>query len=125
MEEIMKRTCLDFDVPSDRDERNHGLWVVNKKIGSVGISLKKGISIHGLALNVNPDLSPFSWINPCGLTNQAMTSIAAEKRWAPQSLDKVSDESDTKLMDTIQHSFVQYFSDVFNFEVKRKNNHVM
>ncbi len=117
MEEIMKLTCLDFDVSADRDERNHGLWIGDKKIGSVGISIKKGISIHGLALNVNPDLAPFSWINPCGLANQAMTSIAAEKKWASQNLEKLPDESDQKLMDTIRQCFVQYFSDVFNFEV--------
>jgi len=122
MEEIMKRTCLDFDVPADRDERNHGLWVGNKKIGSVGISIKKGISIHGLALNVNPDLAPFSWINPCGLANQAMTSIAGEKLWNSQQLGKTPDNSDLKLMDTISQCFVQYFSDVFNFEVIRKND---
>ncbi len=117
MEEIMKRVCLDFEVPADRDERNHGLWVGNKKIGSVGISIKKGISIHGLALNVNPDLAPFSWINPCGLANQAMTSIAAEKLWNAQTIGKTQDQSDLELMDTISQRFKKYFSDVFNFEV--------
>lgn len=125
MEEIMKRTCLDFDVPADRDERNHGLWVGDKKIGSVGIALKKGISIHGLALNINPDLAPFSWINPCGLANQAMTSIAAETNWQAQSLDSAAGKFDVKLMDTVKDRFVEYFCDIFNFEIIGKHNHVM
>ena len=84
MEQMMKLACHHFNVPADRDERNHGLWVGNEKIGSVGISLKKGISIHGLALNVTPDLVPFSWINPCGLEQMKMTSVA-------QQLQKKSD----------------------------------
>ncbi len=78
LEEMMKLVCNRLNVKADRDERNHGLWVGEKKIGSVGIALKKGISIHGLALNVTLDLTPFSWINPCGLEHIEMTSVAHE-----------------------------------------------
>jgi len=49
LEEIMMRTALKFGVAAGRDPKNHGLWVEDKKIGSVGISIKKGVSIHGLA----------------------------------------------------------------------------
>ncbi len=119
MEEIMKLTAREFEVPADRDERNHGLWVGNKKIGSVGISIKKGISIHGLAMNVNPDLTPFSWINPCGLANQAMTSIAAEKNWPSLSLsDKsVPSASSDNLMTMVCERFIHHFSTQFNIQV--------
>lgn len=129
MEEIMKRTCLDFGVNADRDDRNHGVWVKDKKIGSVGISLKKGISIHGLALNVNLDLAPFSWINPCGLANQAMTSIADQKQWASQRLDSPNElsrqESNAKLMDTVKERVIHHFCVQFNFEPRTENTHVM
>ncbi len=118
LEEIMKRTCEAFDVPADRDERNHGLWVENKKIGSVGISIKKGVSIHGLALNVNPDLAPFTWINPCGLANQAMSSIALENGFPQQSLDREFDEYDKQTMDKVSKCFVQYFSEIFHCDVR-------
>ncbi len=118
LEEIMKRTCEAFDVPANRDDRNHGLWVKDKKIGSVGISIKKGVSIHGLALNVNPDLAPFTWINPCGLTNQGMTSIALENKSGQQSLDREPDETDRKIMDKVAECFVQYFSEIFQCDVK-------
>ena len=123
LEEIMKLTCREFGVPADRDERNHGIWVGNAKIGSVGISLKKGISIHGLALNINPDLTPFTWINPCGLANQAMTSIARETGTGEQKLDRPSGPEDMDLMDRICSSFARYFTHVFDKPLlKKKEN---
>ncbi|MBU3950582.1 MAG: lipoyl(octanoyl) transferase LipB, partial [Proteobacteria bacterium] len=112
MEEIMKQTVLEFGISADRDPKNHGLWVGRKKIGSVGISVKKGISIHGLALNVCPDLTPFSWINPCGLENVAMTSIAMEK-----GLLTTSDQEKKDLMDRVCHLFVHHFSNIFDIHV--------
>lgn len=106
LEEIMRRTARDFDVAADRDDRNHGVWVKNAKIGSVGLSIKKGISFHGLAMNINPDLTPFSWINPCGLSNVAMTSIMQEN---PQ---KIPIE-----MPEVKLCFIKHFSEIFNFTV--------
>jgi lipoate-protein ligase B len=47
-------------------------------MGSIGIAIRKGISFHGLALNVNVDLTPFSWIQPCGLQGVCMTSMRQE-----------------------------------------------
>jgi lipoate-protein ligase B len=49
-----------------------------KKIGSIGIAVRRGVSFHGLALNVNPDLQPFGFIQPCGLKGVGVTSIARE-----------------------------------------------
>ena len=49
-----------------------------KKLGSIGIAVRHGVSYHGMALNVNPDLQPFSWIHPCGLLDVQMTSLANE-----------------------------------------------
>ena len=118
LEEIMKRTCEAFNVLADRDERNHGLWVDNMKIGSVGIALKKGISIHGLALNINPDLTPFTWINPCGLANQAMTSIAKQKNEKQRQLDLPADSGDTILMEKISAGFINLFTDIFQIPIK-------
>lgn len=140
MEEIMKLTVREFGIRAGRDKRNHGLWVGDAKIGSVGISIKKGISIHGLALNVDLDLTPFSWINPCGLKNQKMTSIKRELEKsrqatpfekAPESQVKPTgssciplclDTRETKpilsgLMYKVCDCFIRYFSSQFNFTV--------
>lgn len=78
LEDIMLHTAADFDVAANRDERNRGIWVRDNKLGSIGIRVRHGITFHGLALNVNLDLEPFRWINPCGLAGVGMTSLAAE-----------------------------------------------
>ncbi len=78
LEEIMLRLARDWGVAAGRDSRNRGIWAGGRKLGSVGIAIRHSISFHGLALNVNPSLEPFTWINPCGLAGVEMTSIAAE-----------------------------------------------
>ena len=78
LEEVMIRTCAAWGVPSGRNRLNRGAWVGMKKIGSIGIAVRRGVSFHGLALNVNLDLKPFGWIQPCGLEGIGVTSIQAE-----------------------------------------------
>jgi lipoate-protein ligase B len=78
LEEVMIRTCGAFGVRAERNALNRGAWVGLKKIGSIGIAVRRGVSFHGLALNVNPDLTPFGWIQPCGLEGVGVTSIQSE-----------------------------------------------
>jgi len=78
LEEIMLRTVRTWGLTAQRNKKNPGIWMGNSKMGSIGIALKKGISFHGLALNVNVDLTPFSWIQPCGLQGVSMTSVQQE-----------------------------------------------
>jgi len=78
LEETMLITAQGLGVMGQRSARNHGIWYGAKKMGSVGIAVRRGIAYHGLALNVSPDLTPFSWINPCGLKDLQTTSIAQE-----------------------------------------------
>lgn len=54
-----------------------GVWVEDRKVASIGVHVRRGITTHGFAVNVDMDLEPWTWILPCGLT-VAMTSIAAE-----------------------------------------------
>ena len=75
LEEAMIRTAADLGVKATRDPRNPGVWTGNRKLGSIGIAVRHGISYHGLALNVSLSLEPFSWIHPCGLTGTTMTSL--------------------------------------------------
>ncbi len=55
-----------------------GVWVQERKIASIGVHFQRGVSTHGFALNVTNDLTPFSWVVPCGLSGVQMTSVAAE-----------------------------------------------
>ncbi len=116
LEEIMGRTAQDFGVAITRDPRNRGMWTGSRKIGSVGLSIKHGISIHGLALNVSLDLTPFSWINPCGLSRVAMTSLEQEMQISQKKDIRVS-------MDAVKEKFATYFCRVFNFQLIRETTH--
>ena len=55
-----------------------GVWVGSRKIGSIGVHVSRGVTTHGIAINVNNDLQPFEWIVPCGIDDCRMTSVARE-----------------------------------------------
>ncbi len=78
LEEVMIRIASKYKILAKRNSKNHGIWVNKKKLGSVGISIRRGISFHGFALNVNNSLEPFKWINPCGMKGVSMTSLHQE-----------------------------------------------
>lgn len=78
LEDVMIRICGAWGISAQRNPLNRGVWVGLNKIGAIGIAVRKGISFHGMALNVNTDLGPFCWIQPCGLTGVGVTSLQVE-----------------------------------------------
>ena len=77
LEEVMIQLAALFGVCATRNCKNPGVWLEDgsAKIGSVGIAIRHGISYHGLAINIDIDLEPFSWITPCGLSGVVATSL--------------------------------------------------
>jgi len=75
LEQAMIRTAAHWGMAAGTDPANRGVWLNGDKLGSIGITVRRGISFHGLALNVNTDMEPFGWINPCGLNQVRMTSF--------------------------------------------------
>ena len=67
-----------FGVEGETRAGETGVWIGRRKIGSIGIAVKRWVSFHGLAINVDPDLSHFAAIEPCGYSPEVMTSLAAE-----------------------------------------------
>jgi lipoyl(octanoyl) transferase len=57
-----------------------GVWVGERKIGSIGVHVSRGVTMHGFAVNVDCDLQPFEWIVPCGIDGVRMTSLYLETR---------------------------------------------
>jgi lipoyl(octanoyl) transferase len=55
-----------------------GVWAGDAKIGSIGVHVSRGVTTHGLAVNVDNDLQPFEWIVPCGIDHVRMTSVCRE-----------------------------------------------
>jgi lipoate-protein ligase B len=78
LENVMIRTCAEWGIQAGRNPLNRGVWVGLKKIGAIGIAVRRGVSFHGMALNVNIDLTPFGWIQPCGLEGIGVTSMRTE-----------------------------------------------
>jgi len=74
--------CADFGIATVRVEGRSGVWIVDdkgaRKIAAIGIRVASGVSMHGFALNVCPDLSAFAQIIPCGIDDAAVTSMAQE-----------------------------------------------
>jgi lipoate-protein ligase B len=75
LEEVILRTLKDFGMEGKKDSLNRGLWVNGEKIASIGVTIKRWVSFHGLALNYETDLSYFDLIHPCGLVGKKMTSM--------------------------------------------------
>ena len=66
MEESVIATLAEYGLQAERKRGAPGVYIDGAKIGALGLRVRNGRSYHGLALNVNVDLTPFSWINPCG-----------------------------------------------------------
>jgi lipoyl(octanoyl) transferase len=67
-----------YEISATQREGLTGVWVANRKIASIGVGVRHWITMHGFALNVCGDLSPFAQIIPCGISNVMMTSIEKE-----------------------------------------------
>ena len=82
LEEAVIRTLADFRIEGTRRTGRTGVWTAEetspRKLASIGIAVRKWVTMHGLALNVNTDLSRFAAINPCGFDASVMTSMARE-----------------------------------------------
>ena len=78
LEEVLILALGELDIPAQREEGLTGVWVRGRKIASIGVGVRRWISMHGFALNVAGDLSPFEHITPCGIAGVRMTSVEAE-----------------------------------------------
>lgn len=78
LEETMIETCQSFDLEGYRFPPNTGVWVKGNKIAAIGIKIKRWVSMHGIALNCNNDLTPFQNIVPCGIREHGVTSLSKE-----------------------------------------------
>lgn len=78
IEQIVIRTVNDFGLRAERKPPWTGVWLEKRKVAAIGVAVRRGITCHGLALNVNTDLSYFKRIIPCGLTWAEVTSMQLE-----------------------------------------------
>lgn len=78
LEEVMIRVARRFDVAAGRRKGLVGVWVGPRKVGALGVRVRRHVATHGFALNVANDLEPYRWIHPCGMPGVEATSLTAE-----------------------------------------------
>ena len=71
-------TLSSFGIEGKRFPPHTGAWVGDRKVAAIGIKVKKWVSMHGIALNCNNDLTPFESIIPCGIQGYGVTSLSEE-----------------------------------------------
>jgi lipoate-protein ligase B len=100
LEETVISVLADWGVTGQRKDKARGVWVDGRKIASLGLNVRRSVTMHGIALNVDPDMSHFDLINPCGMADVEMTSLSAEmNKQVP--------------MDDVIESFTFHFGRVF------------
>jgi len=75
LEEVIIRALNDFSIVAGRDH-HPGVWVNGEEVAAIGLSMRRWVSMHGFALNVDPNLEHFSFINPCGFFERRVTSVS-------------------------------------------------
>jgi len=81
LEEALIRACARWEVNASRRAGLTGVWVEDRKLASIGVGVRKWISMHGFAINITADsVAPFSFITPCGLAQVKMTSLESESK---------------------------------------------
>lgn len=111
LEEVIIRTCGDYGVPAGRVADRTGVWVgpdgrgEERKICAMGIRCSRWVTMHGFAFNVDPDLSDFSMIVPCGIDDRGVTSLVRETN---RTID----------MAQAEERIIRHFGDVFGAGVR-------
>jgi lipoate-protein ligase B len=112
LEEVVIRILGTYGLTAGRVAKHPGVWIERpmgsghpgRKIAAVGIAVRNGVTRHGLALNVSPDLAHFELLIPCGIANREVTSMARELGWVPDLAEVVE-------------RFVRAFGDVFECQM--------
>ena len=104
LEEVIIRTVRDFSIEAGRDAGHRGVWIDKQELAAIGLSIRRWVSMHGVALNVSTNLTHFQLINPCGFTDRGATSMA-------QCLSR-----DISLA-SVRKSLLRHFADVFDIQL--------
>ncbi len=107
LEQVALDVLAEWGIAAERVERHPGVWVGRDKIAAVGVAVQEHVTTHGLALNVDPDMTHFQLIVPCGLSHRGVTSMRA-------ALDR------PVALEAVERSFAATFSRVFGREVAQR-----
>jgi len=111
LEEVIIRSLKVYGIYGQRIENHTGVWVGEKKIASIGIGIKGWVTFHGFSLNINPDLSYFLLIRPCGFESRTVTSMS-------EILGRPVEPKD------FRYRLIEQFGKVFNLEMEENGKQV-
>jgi len=104
LEVVIIRLLGDFDVEAYTEQGITGVWVSNRKVAALGIKVSWWVSMHGFSVNVNPDLSMYDGIVPCGISDRKVTSLE-EILGGPVLIEEVEKNLIRHLGDIFEMSF--------------------
>ncbi len=105
LEEVIIKVLALNNLPGKRIDGLTGVWVEGRKLAAIGIKVTKWVSMHGFALNVNPDLSGFDRIVPCGISDRSVGSMA-------EFIPDIAPE-------LVRSQIIQVFADIFNLKMNQ------
>ena len=108
LEQSVVRTLADYAIEGYSKVDAPGVYIDGKKICSLGLRIRKGCSFHGLAFNINMDLQPFHYINPCGYAGLEMCQLADFIGRDEAVLDKVSPKLVNHLADLLGYNLTKF-----------------
>jgi len=111
LEEVIIRSLKVYGIDGQRIENHTGVWVGEKKIASIGIGIKGWVTFHGFSLNINPDMSYFSLIKPCGLESRTVTSMSEILGGPVEAKD-------------FRQRLIEQFAEVFGLEMEEDGEQV-
>jgi lipoate-protein ligase B len=119
LEQAAILTLESFGIEAERKPPWTGIWIGRKKIAAIGVAVRRGITYHGLALNVNTDLAYFERIVPCGLSWSEVTSMA-EELGKEQSMARVKELFVDYFAELFGYSDIRPIADIFDFQAGQK-----
>lgn len=111
LERIFIEELGSFGLKACAKEQATGVWVDEKKVASIGIAVRKGVSYHGVAINVVNDLKPFHLFSPCGFNSEVMTKLEDLSHELKLFVD---DNWRAKLEDKLAVRFAEHFGESFS-----------
>ncbi len=111
VEDVVIKTLKEYDVEAGKKPKYRGVWVGNKKITAVGIQIRKWITMHGLAFNINIDKTYFNMINPCGITEFGVASLEDYKNDAD--------------IEDVKNALIKNFERVFSIDLIEENENIL
>jgi lipoyl(octanoyl) transferase len=118
LEEAIIEALAGHDLDCERRTGYPGVWIDAdsrrpRKIASVGLRLTRGVTFHGIAINVTNDLAPFGWFTPCGIADAEMTSVAREL-----GVEEADDALHELLVRSIEDLFARFVVELFEYDVR-------